>query len=220
MQKYYYSAEIKKLKEAMDLRNMRIMQLESQVNHASEFLASRDSNTSNSPSNNSQGSMNLILSKLELLLAKTPQHLNNININTSSPRAGLGLESKQCQTDLSCNLCDNCARPNEPAEAPTLSSCNICEKTFKSKESLAMHHSIHIIDMDTQEETSTPFRCEKCACSFKSRGCLDDHLQSSHCNISELTSCDQCDSRANTEANLHVHLNSEHGEQQTEPTRI
>ena len=76
-------AEIKRLNECLVIRNKRILQLESQIGHASEFIAARDTSNENTP----DVPLQTVLSKLEYIENKlktehAATHSNNIVINS------------------------------------------------------------------------------------------------------------------------------------------
>ena len=75
--------EIKKLKESLDIRNKRIMQLEEQIDFSATLISDRPSNANEGrpgPSLSTQD--NLLHSLLEKLIDASCNAVKNININT------------------------------------------------------------------------------------------------------------------------------------------
>ena len=70
----------------MDIRNKRILQLEAQIGHASEFVAARDRDN---PTNTTEpcllASLNRIESKLSSMISLQPPVSNSIVFNTNQP---------------------------------------------------------------------------------------------------------------------------------------
>jgi hypothetical protein len=107
-------AELRKLKEALDIRNKRIIQLEAQVGHAADHLASRvphnnPEETSNQPDNmkNIDKNVAVILSKLEDLSKSSGAPINHFNIHNNSV----------------------CHKEAQPTDVP---QCKNCDKTASS----------------------------------------------------------------------------------------
>lgn len=98
--------ELKRLNEAVDIRNKRILLLESQIGHASEFAASRDN------SNNSSGNHHTVLDRIDDIERKLNSIVpapssNSIVINTCQSSSPILKESKiaMTQTNLTCCKC-------------------------------------------------------------------------------------------------------------------
>ena len=96
-------AELTRLKESLDIRNKRILQLESQVGHASGYIAGREST---SHTDCSSSSLQLVLAKLENIEAKIAPNSNNIVINSCIKEHNLksnSVSNAETQTDPTCS---------------------------------------------------------------------------------------------------------------------
>ena len=100
--------ELKKLNEAMDIRNKKIMQLEAQIGHASDLFATR--NTTN---DSSDGVNRKLLETLDRMVEKMSQQSNNpsnnIVINACGmEKSGVTKNSVSTQAGASYFPCDVC----------------------------------------------------------------------------------------------------------------
>ena len=78
--------ELKRLKECVDIRNKRVLQLEAQIGHASEFVAARDrDNPANTTEPSLLASLDRIESKLSSMIPLQPPVSNSIVVNTNHP---------------------------------------------------------------------------------------------------------------------------------------
>ena len=105
--------EIKRLKESQDVRNKRIMQLESQVGHAASHINSRnieknDPNILPDEHINLAESVKLILSKLESMISNPPNINISNNQNFISPKPTLQNKSTQTVYTKSFAPCNKC----------------------------------------------------------------------------------------------------------------
>ena len=81
----------------------------------------------------------------------------------------------------------------------TAISCNICDKTFKSEQSMRMHHNIHA--------KINPYRCETCDKTFNNSGSYHKHKKS-HTESSH--TCQFCDHKVTNKRSLLIHIQSKH----------
>ena len=80
------------------------MQLEEQIGHASDYVASRDTDTPNATSLKSlEAKMSQLCTKLDLLKTSTP---NNFYINSQCNQPNRHQYSQTPSTAFSCNECD------------------------------------------------------------------------------------------------------------------
>jgi hypothetical protein len=147
--------EIKKLNEALDIRNKRILQLEAQIGHASDLFSDR---ASNGESNSNLYSD--IFRTVERLAEKVSQSHNvpTTNIVINSCQAGNPNNIKHevsTQTDLSSSSSN---LPSGSTEAPNSNE----EETKNSQES------------------ATNFYCEFCGCGFANNDHLNTHINTTH----------------------------------------
>ena len=99
--------ELKRLKDGIDIRDKRILQLEAQVGHSADYLAARDTtNTDPSLLQSALRRIDKLESRIETILCpKQQQPSTNIVINASeNPYLKQG-ENVTTQTD--CGVCDN-----------------------------------------------------------------------------------------------------------------
>ena len=98
--------ELRSLREALDIRNKRILQLESQIGHASQFIAGREPPTSNDiPENQLQTILVRIKSIEDKLLGFSPPHASpNIVINAckTSCTTPVQIQTSSTQTFQDC----------------------------------------------------------------------------------------------------------------------
>ena len=207
--------EIKRLKESLEIRNKRIMQLEGQVGHAAAHIGGRNASTNptgTSPSENSasysrtfEDSLLLALSKLENLIHTPSTPINHFNINNSTCHKSCPDSHNQTtQTeDFSSKKCDQ----------------SINENTHLENHNRSTHPSIST--PSSQEER---FRCQNCDEGFSSENELSKHTEIKHVSLkptsslinlntiqsSKLHSCDYCSRRFSKADELQEHTETDH----------
>ena len=104
------------MKESMDIRNKRILQLEDQIGYASEFAATRDSvreTPTSTPNPSLLASLDRIESKLSTILSLQSPLSNSIVINTHHPDTpthtirSFNATHTQTQTDIPSNVAND-----------------------------------------------------------------------------------------------------------------
>ena len=227
-------ADIKRLKECMDLRNKKIMQLEGQVNFASDCLASTDKSnapTSNKPtayqtSCDCQESLKLIHSKLDSLSTLPKAPVNNIHINNSHSYPKICPEnqtSQSTQTDqfyIACKTCEKTPIPDVTLEKhivqfheemdtsrTVLYNCHACGESFGSNTSL----QTHMITEHGASPPNHPHVCSMCTSTFTSRDTLLKHIGDTH--EKNCFQCDLCNNTSSPNDCLHTHTKSNHEKQ-------
>ena len=140
------------------------MQLEDQIKHAGDFIASRDADTSH----NTSGSMNIgeklmqISAKLDSLQISSPPS-NNIFITSSGAR---NLKTQHSQTDLfQCGKCDR-------KDASTPDQTDLRCKTIL-KEHTAENHKDSLVN-------SEEFTCDYCGMHNINENDLQAHIETNH----------------------------------------
>ena len=110
-------AELKRLAESLDIRNKRIMQLEAQVGHASEFISARSAPQTQDISEVSLKSLSDKISDLTRRLERIDHHspANNIVINTCQSGSQHARQHSSTQTN---NITENISATQE---SPALS---------------------------------------------------------------------------------------------------
>ena len=102
--------ELKSLREALDIRNKRILQLENQIGHASQFIAGREPPTHNEATENHLESILVRIKSIEdkMLSLSSPHASHNIVLNTcnTSCKKPVQMQTISTQTDKSCEDCD------------------------------------------------------------------------------------------------------------------
>ena len=156
--------ELKKLREALDIRNKKIIQLEGQVNHASEYIGGRHI-TDSSLNKSLHDSIALLLEKMDSHLTRMSSAVNNINIGNLTSRTVSETFSKASQTDIQCCNCDlptsrSAADKNHTQELHETLQCDYCDFTNDSDGDMTNHiESVHALDptpMETTIQSSAP----------------------------------------------------------------
>ena len=98
--------ELNRLKEGMDIRNKRILQLEAQIGHASEFISARDN-----PNDTAETPLHAVLNRIEgienkLINLLPPQPCNNIVINSCQSPNLKQRNTVMTQTDFTYHVSD------------------------------------------------------------------------------------------------------------------
>ena len=204
-------AELRTLKESLDVRNKKIIQLEGQISHAARHIAERPSDqVSHAEYHNSSASVASSLatlhSKLDTLLKMSCIPVNNININNnpsgSSNTSSSKLEDKTTQIPDNSILEESPAiSPCNPASLPTLStfSDDLCTPPVLEP---------------MEEGTEAVLMCTTCGKTFQTDKQLDEHIEGTHgqtnviCNTAH--GCDKCPIRFKTLGELKEHLETTH----------
>ena len=161
-------ADIKRLNESMDIKNKRIMQLESQVGVATEYLS--NSNTTASSSQQSSST--------------STEHLNNL---IESIRVLLGKLSSlpdlfsKTQT---VNVYNNQRLPTSEKSSQTAATVfhkNDDHIVVNTRESLTEHND-HLMTDELQVISENILTCTLCNITLQSSAQLNDHLESNHDN--------------------------------------
>ena len=98
-------AEKKRLNETLSIRIRRIMQLEEQIGHASDYVASRDTDTPNATTLKSlEAKMSQLCSKLDLLKTSSP---NNFYISSQCNNQSTR-HHQYSQTPFAAYSCSEC----------------------------------------------------------------------------------------------------------------
>ena len=141
--------EIKRLKETLSIRNRRIMQLEEQIKHAGDYIASRDS----APSVDNSKINESLIEKIWSKLASHPPQVTNNNIYVNSAKVtNTSSQSKDSQTDMTGCICGDNQTSSSSASSTNLTgssyphqasssavNCDFCERTFSSATDLRLH---------------------------------------------------------------------------------
>ena len=146
-------ADIKTLKESLDIRNKKILQLESQVGSARSYMSSREMPHVNDNPSNQQlcdilASMNLIHTKLNLITDNgliKPQAVNVYN-NPCQHQKQLG-SNQSTQTppasppEVLSHTGDDLSKENRETEdnEEVVLTCTVCHSTFQSIRQLEKH---------------------------------------------------------------------------------
>ena len=203
--------ELKSLKEALDIRNKKILQLQSQV----EFAATQHGNVSptedapnNSPliPNKFERCVQVLGDKIDILAAKIAS-TNSINIHNYGQDKTSVLDtgstaSKASQTDYNDFPCQKCKHPfitscdlNLHAESPhdnTRTStgrnghldCNECGKTLPSIAAYNEH-------LEKVHGSNASFTCNKCGKTLLTEDSLNIHVEEAH-GMNDSFKCDEC----------------------------
>ena len=117
--------ELKRLRETLDIRNKRIIQLEQVVGHATEDIASRDQHHMSDSITTTETiilRLNDIVNRLDMMKANDSQSTNNIVINAYSATSQASKLQSSTQTDLSDNAGLNPVTENIYPDDPSIQS--------------------------------------------------------------------------------------------------
>ena len=204
-------ADLKKLNEAMDIRNKKVMQLERQVGVATSYLSSREGNQDNSTNVTDQlaamiASLNKLITKLvsEPIVQKSPS-VNVYNSLCHLQKPALLNKATQTSTDLSSDPPPTSALNMEPTTVASASDTD-------TNNQLSQNASIDEIVL----------ACTICDRVLETSDQLDHHMEAMHGNspllgiIPENRSddkdrkCDHCDEVFSTSDLLQTHKSEKH----------
>ena len=134
--------EIRRLNECLDIRNKRIMQLEDQVGHAADYMASRDSHHSkDNPKSDIDEKLAELTAKVNAFLSSSVSPTNNIYINSNSCKTvDYNNKSQQTQVSFPCDQCSKYSNNMSGNSMPAFENlCDECGKAFMSANDLVHH---------------------------------------------------------------------------------
>ena len=85
-------------------------------------------------------------------------------------------------------------------------ACNLCTRTFHSKQGLDYHHSTS----HSSEKETEKFKCEKCGKQFSAKVTFSKHIKYAHSETRRFN-CSECDSRFKQKSDMRAHMNNVHG---------
>ena len=215
-------AELKRLNECLDLRNKKIIQLESQIGVARSFVASREihpdisrESASLDPSTNLTSSLSLLLSKLTKVVDNLTPRTSSVNVYNSSCHISKAVMiDAACQTSSSnqdqfITTDTNTIDSDEEAEtvneveaivdeSEAILTCTICNKTAASSSELDNHI----------EDAHGSKVCDFCDQNFNSKEKLKKHQNEKH--PAAYLQCPSCMLRFRTKEDLYSHVNANH----------
>ena len=204
--------EIKKLKESLNIRTKRVMQLESQVGEAANYISSRKP-----PDKDSTGftDINKLGEKIDLLISKL--HAPNITINNNqNPNSNQQYHREQIdqssQTLSNCSTCNTDIHRENNLEAHTDSTHGLRTKDRTCTECKEINCScsqLTTLRDNTRRNLGNIHTCEHCNVSFISASILLEHTETLHAD--SFHACEKCDYKCRTETHLRDHYESFHG---------
>ena len=212
-------AELKRLNESLDIRNKKIMQLESQVGTATSYLSSRDTGHQCSSSANISDqftalltTMNLLLSKLSLCTdSPAASRLSPVNIFNSpcqGPRSSLVDRTVQTDTnDISSKDIAMTTPTNENIsdDTETVLTCTICGKILETSAQLDLHIES---DHSSVSGITDKIICDYCDETFMTSRLLQQHQSSKH--ATSYIKCGSCMQRFQNRSQLEIHMKASH----------
>ena len=224
-------AELKRLNECLDIRNKKIMQLESQVGVATTYLSSRDSSPqASSPAmadhlNALSSSLALLISKLSLLTDTPAKSTPTVNIyNSHGNHARPHMNDKATQSpqipnssstsDLISNDANevlNDVTASIIAENPNVEivlTCTVCNKALESSDQLDLHmESLHGSDPHNEGNVNLPTSV-----------LLNRHHSAIHPHLPDYKQCSSCMFRCQNNDQLDLHIRASHGPPPGDPS--
>ena len=201
--------ELKKLKESNDLRNKRIMQLETQVGAAASFISDRgtgestSSNTSSDSLSRLNDSLNLLMTKLALLTDQSSAHNQSVNVyNNACHLQKPEIVNKTTQTVESMDAYDKSGDKQNDFVEDVL-KCTICNKTFETSTHLEDH-------IETAHSQLSLLSCCSCDARFSSTKQLEEHISQRHVPLS--LPCPDCAMKFKNTLQLSDHVNTHHAQ--------
>ena len=156
--------EIKRLTEALSIRERRILQLETQVKTSADVIASRNvESLADNSMTNIDTKLTLLTQRIDALTMSTSSSPSNniyINNNGSAPKS---MNDKQSQTE------DNRIELH----------CEKCGKTFKTEPDLQTPTRYHTTCPTCRHERPD-FACDFCGLLCPTETDLQDHIENKH----------------------------------------
>ena len=237
-------ADIRTLKESLDIRNKKVMQLESQVGVAKSYLASsvlppvHTGNPTIEQPDCFSTNINLVIAKLNSISDKLCSKSNTVNVyNSSCPHQKLQTSDKSVQTCLAPNPTSGptnavmelsttdkddsiLVTSEEPPDTEIILTCTLCQESFQSSSDLDSHMDrIHGNDCSTSTSRGhrqpNPVTCELCSNTFLTKKSLNLHISKSH--AADYFSCQSCKLRFQGKPQLDTHIAECHSEQSVVP---
>ena len=233
-------AELKRLKESLDIRNRKIMQLESQVGLATSHLSRRDECPKDSNSRTVTDQLSATLSSLNLLLSKltlwsdppvsraSPVNVYNTHCNHNRPYQVDRCTQTQTIMNISSTTPDAStvavevsdtmdATDNEDShdDIEIIFTSTLCNKDLKSSQQLDRH----VENVHNNQATQPPapvnnlessIECEYCGETFPTQKLLHLHISSKH--ATNYIPCNSCKLRFHSKAQLETHMRTSHGQ--------
>ena len=220
-------AELKRLNENLDIRNKKIMQLESQVGSAASYLSSRDTGHQSNISTNISDHLTALLTTMNLVLSKLTLCTDSPAASRSSP---ISIYNSPCQlpkvtlvnmgtqTDtatINTNTVDmsvtTITRETMPDDTEAVLSCTLCGKVLESMEQLDLHiESTHSSSSTTQEVPGITENtsCDHCGEKFSTLNLLQRHCSEKH--ATSYIKCGSCRQRFQNRDQLNIHMKATH----------
>ena len=217
-------AEIKKLNEAMDIRNKKIMQLEGQIGTATSHLANRDHAPAAIIPSATSDQLGDILSILHSLLSKlsvlTDQMITKSPIvNVYNSQSGnqkqimLEKESQTSDTDSivipASNVVSDCITDKRTKDSETVLTCTMCSLVSNTTEDLDQH-------MENSHGNTGAIKCDQCNAMFSSKKLLNIHQSEKH--PVHYIQCSLCKLRVQNRSKLELHIKESHGSRNVTPS--
>ena len=219
-------ADIKTLKESLDIRNKKILQLEGQVGVAKSYLSARDPTPKDySPATEEfshlKAVIDMIMTKLSSIsdnFSVRPPVVNVYNSTCHSSKPLMTSTSTQTlantvptiptDTFTTDTLLDD--EMDEAGATEAILTCTICHNTFQSNQQLDSHMENH---HDSKPSESSVYNCDFCSDKFTNGRALETHISTKH--PADYLSCNNCKLRFQTKQQLSKHLETQHASPST-----
>ena len=222
-------ADLKRANEALDVRNKRIMLLDSQVGIATAHMTSRDMGTGGDIPATTVESLSKVIESMNLVLAKIVTMIDQLSPRTQS----VNVYNNSCQNHKSDSRDEASQTTQEPSKYPTTATidpsnnnsniaeetvedhevilqCTVCNKILSSQAHLDSH--IECVHGQVPPKPATPadnMACDFCDAAFLSAGDLDNHISRKH--ATEFLQCPGCMFRFQSKSKLSDHVKICHG---------
>ena len=216
-------AELKRLHETLDIRNKKIMQLESQVGSAASYLSSRDTGHQSNISPNICDQLTALLTTMNLVLSKlvpsTDSRSSPINIyNSPCQVPKLTMIDMGTQTDkvdiISADMTmTTITRETLADDTEAVLSCTLCGKVLESIAQLDLHIESNHSSSSTIPEVPSINRntsCDHCGEKFSTLKLLQHHHAVKH--ATSYIKCGSCMQRFQNRNQLNIHMKATHAQ--------
>ena len=230
-------ADLKVLRESLDMRTKRVMQLESQVGIAASLISSRDSNPPQADADRASSfrdSLDLLHRKIDTLSSLTHTKVPCVNVYNNAGNYEPQRSSKASQTmpvppsnhdQAIPSETDNDEATNIDAEAEdtvTVFTCTICNENAESSAHLDRHLEVThgqapgLVKSANKGGNYQQDDCDYCDATFQAKGELQEHISVNH--PTSYLQCSKCMFRFQTKHQLSAHMKECH-EREPEPSR-
>ena len=172
-------AELKRLGECLDIRNKKVMQLESQVGVAKSYLSSRDVNPAESSTSTNTDQITSLLTSVNLMLTKLAGIPDNLTQKTQS----VNVYNNTCHHQTPALADKGCQTPPDLVGSPSSLQTDLNNATAIEDIQADTTRSIPDVGEPSKDSGDAPediLICTVCNNKLESTDQLESHLESAH----------------------------------------